>query len=263
MYVEQLGPGEPEVAVVGGIHGDEPCGVRAVERLVEEAPAVERSVLLVVANERAVEHGTRYVDTDLNRSFPGDPDADSYEGRVAAELTERLADCTTLALHSTRSYEGRFALVDTVDGLARRLCPRLSVDAVVETGAAEGRVFASLPDTVEVECGFQGSDAAAENALTLSREFLGATGVVPDWEREPAADLPVYALGDPIPKRRGGRYEVFARNFEEVGAGEPVAAVDGERVLADEPFYPVLLSAEGYEDVFGYRSRLVGRLGAE
>lgn len=39
MRVAQLGEGDPEIAVVGGIHGDEPCGVHAVERLIEERPA--------------------------------------------------------------------------------------------------------------------------------------------------------------------------------------------------------------------------------
>jgi len=33
MDVHDLGEGEPEVAVVGAIHGDEPCGARAVRRL--------------------------------------------------------------------------------------------------------------------------------------------------------------------------------------------------------------------------------------
>lgn len=34
--MRHLGDGEPEIAVVGGIHGDEPCGVNAVETLLDE-----------------------------------------------------------------------------------------------------------------------------------------------------------------------------------------------------------------------------------
>jgi hypothetical protein len=55
-------------------------------------------------------------------------------------------------------------------------------------------------------------------------------------------------------------YEVFAENFEEVLAGEQFAAADGEAVIADEDFHPVLLSAYGYEDVFGYTAEHVGTL---
>jgi succinylglutamate desuccinylase len=80
MRIEQFGEGDPEVAVVGGIHGDEPCGVRAIERLLENPPSVRRPVALVVANERALAAGTRRVDEDLNRAFPGDPDGVEVPG---------------------------------------------------------------------------------------------------------------------------------------------------------------------------------------
>lgn len=260
MYVEQLGDGDPEVAVVGGIHGDEPCGVHAVETLLEASPTVERPVAFVIANEAAIERGQRYVDTDLNRSFPGSPDG-SREERLAARLVEEIGDCTTLALHSTRSYGGMFALVDTIDDLARSVCPRLPIDAVIETdGSNEGRIFDGIPATIEVECGYQGSEQAADNAVVLTRAFLQAVGVLPAASRTEPRDVPVYELGDPIPKAMGEVYEVYADNFEEVGAGEAFAATDGEPLVADEPFHPVLLSPDGYEDVFGYTAERTGSL---
>ncbi len=90
MRVAQLGSGTPEIAVVAGIHGDEPCGVRAVERLLDERPTVNRPVKLVVANEAALERRVRFIDEDLNRTFPGDPDAKTHEGRLAAALVSEL-----------------------------------------------------------------------------------------------------------------------------------------------------------------------------
>jgi len=262
MRVETLGDGDPEVAVVGGIHGDEPCGVRAVERLIELDPAVDRPVALVVANEEAVELGERYVEADLNRSFPGVADGRTHESRLASALAAEIGDCRTLALHSTQSYEGLFALVDSLGETERRLCPRLSVDAVVETGAAEGRIFDGVPRTIEVECGYQGSEAAADNAVQVAREFLAATGAVPGWETASQGELPVFELGDPVPKDAAETYEVFVENFREVDAGETFAAADGDPLVAEESFHPVLMSPYGYEDVFGYTAKPVGTLAA-
>lgn len=263
MYVEQLGEGDPEVAVVGGIHGDEPSGVHAVERVLAEAPQVERPVAFVIANEEAIEQGRRYIDTDLNRSFPGSHDSDAHEERLAAALVDEIGDCTTLALHSTQSYEDMFALVDTVNELARRVCPQLPIDAVVEThGSREGRIFAGIPATIEVECGYQRSQQAKDNAVALTRAFLRAVDALPS-ETDPEAvarEVPVFELGDPIPKGMGEVYEVFAKNFEEVPAGEMFAATDDDPMVADEPFHPVLLSPEGYEDVFGYRATRIDTL---
>ncbi|MFC7077956.1 M14 family metallopeptidase [Haloarcula halophila] len=261
MRVEQLGEGEPEVAVVGGIHGDEPCGPAGIEAVLADPPDVSRPVKFVVANERALAAGTRYVDADLNRLFPGSPESDVHEERLAAELTAELEGCTVLALHSTQSYDDLFALVDDVTPLAREICPRLSVDAVVRTaGANEGRIFSAVPSTIEVECGYQGSSTAATNAAKVIREFLAATGVTDAASTTRTDPLPVFQLGEPIPKDAADSYEVFARNFEEVPEGEPIAAADGETVVADEPFHPVLLSPEGYEHVFGYTAEKIGVL---
>ncbi|WP_254768311.1 succinylglutamate desuccinylase/aspartoacylase domain-containing protein [Salinilacihabitans rarus] len=253
MRVAQLGSGTPEVAVVAGVHGDEPCGVRAVERLLEERPAVERPVKLVVANEAALERQVRFVDEDLNRAFPGDPDAKSHEKRLAHELTEELGDCLTFSMHSTQSHAEPFAIVNGVTETARELVPRLPVTAMVETGAfAEGRLFTEI-ETVEVECGLQGTDAAAENADRLTRAFLTAVGVLPG--DTVVRDLPVYRLTDRIRKDSADTYEVFVDNFERVEAGDTFAAADGEERVADDPFYPVLMSPYGYRDVFGYAAR--------
>ena len=287
MRIHELGEGTPEVAVVAAIHGDEPCGARAVERLVAEAPAVERPVKLVVANEEALEANARYLDEDLNRAFPGDPNAATHEGRLAHELVRELRGCTTLSLHSTQSYADPFALVDTVDAVAQSICPHLPVDIVVETAPfTEGRLI-EHPHTIEAECGLQGTEGAAQNAYWLARAFLAATGVVSapladsdggetdvdehdDTDvggqnlplgRRNGGEVTVYRLREQIPKRAAERYEVFVSNFEYVDAGERFATVDGEPLVAERPFYPVLLSSHGYENVFGYAGEKVGRLG--
>jgi len=261
MRLETLGEGEPEVAVVGGIHGDEPCGATAVEAVLAADPDVQRPVKLIVANEEALERGVRYVESDLNRAFPGSREADTHEGRLAHELLTEIRGCEILSLHSTRSYPAPFALVDEMDGHAGSICPYLSVEAAVETSQySEGRLI-SYPDVVELECGLQRSAAAAENAKSLVREFLVATGVLTgDAEPPRHHPLSVFRLDQRIPKGAAERYVVFVENFERVAEGETFAAADGEPLVADRPFYPILLSAYGYENVFGYAGDLVGRL---
>jgi len=264
MRVEQLGEGEAEVAVVGGIHGDEPCGVAAIESLLAERPPVERPVKLVVANEAALAAGERYLDDDLNRSFPGNPNAASHEQRLAARLSDVLAGCETVSLHSTQSYHDTFAIVNGMGAFERQVCPRLSVDAIVDAGAFDrGRLFVSLDRLVEVECGYQGSEAATENARRVARAFLGAVGALPGERRDRHTDLPVYRLVQQVPKRQARTYEVYASNFEHVPAGEAFAAADGEEIVAEEGFYPVLMSPYGYEDVFGYAAEWLGTVGNE
>lgn len=266
MRIHQLGEGQPEVAVVAGIHGDEPCGVAALERILADDPTVERPVKFVVANEEALEQGVRYLDEDLNRAFPGDPDGDTHESRLAHDLAREVEGCTVLALHSTRSYAEPIVVIDTVDEIARSIAPRLPADVLIETDEYTDGRLVEHAHTIEVECGLQGSDQAAENGYWLTRAFLAATNVLPapttdDRLAAPErTDVRVFRLVGPIAKPDGETYEVVAPNFEPVEVGEVFAYADGEALTAEESFYPVLLSADGYTDVFGYAATFVGTL---
>ena len=266
MQIHQLGEGQPELAVVAGIHGDEPCGVRAVERLLAEEPDVDRPVKLIIANEEALEAGERFLEADLNRVFPGDPEGDTHESRLARELAREVQDCTVLALHSTQSYAEPIAVIDTVDEIARSFAPLLPVDVLIETdNYTDGRLV-EYAHTIEMECGLQGTEEAAENAYWLTRAFLAAANAlsvpaVDDRLAQPErGEVEVFRLDGPIAKPPGGKYDVVVPNFERVEAGERFAIADGEALTADEPFYPVLLSAEGYDDIFGYAAEAVGTL---
>lgn len=267
MRVEVLGDGPPEVAVVGGIHGDEPCGVKAVEHLLGADLAPRRPVALVIANEEAIDQGVRYVERDLNRAFPplgtGEEFAfsNTHEGRLARELFDLLEDTITLALHSTRSHPHPFSVVVEPTREELDVCARLPVDVTVDsTAIPDGRLLESTR-TVEVEAGYQGSQAAVDNAIDVSRAFLSATGVL-DGPAVPG-EKDLFRVQRPIPKRSAGDYDVFARNFELVRKGEPFAAVEGELLYAERDFYPVLLSAYGYEDLFGYEAERTGTLTAD
>lgn len=259
MRVECLGGPEPELAVLGGIHGDEPCGVDAIERILADPPAFERAVKFIIVNEEAIAADERYLEEDLNRAFPGDPDGPTHESRLAAALTDELGDCLTFSMHSTQSYDGTFALIHEPDERVTPVLKGLSVDAVVDVGShSDGRLFDAVPTTIEVECGYQGSEQASENASRLLQEFLGTTGALPPVERPEREPVPLFRLDRQIPKERASSYSVYASNFEQVAAGEPFAAADDREVSADEPFYPVLMSPYGYEAVFGYTAQLLG-----
>lgn len=266
MRIYELGEGTPEVAVVGGIHGDEPCGPLAIERLLADEPAVERPVKFIIANEAALEAGVRYLDADLNRVFPGNAAAEAHERRLAHDIAREIQGCTTLALHSTQSTPRPMGVIRSVDEVARAIYPRLPVDVLIETDAHTKGRLVEYPHTIEVECGLQGTDAAAETGYDLVRAFLAATGALPTPEADGRLDIPdpesveVFRLQRPIPKPPGDSYEVFVENFEIVPEGTGFASVDGRTLYAESAFYPVLLSAGGYSEIFGYVGEKIGQV---
>lgn len=86
----------PTALIQAGIHGDEIAGVHALEELLEEGIRPERGRLLICPRmnppayrerKRAREGGL-----DLNRCFPGDPDAPEFERRLAHRFMQLVLD---------------------------------------------------------------------------------------------------------------------------------------------------------------------------
>lgn len=249
------GPDEPEVAVVGGVHGDETGGVEAVRRLRAADVDLWRGVAFVLANPAAVDANERYLDSDLNRVFPGDPEGDREE-RLAAELCDLVDGRTTLALHGTHSRPTPFALIHRSQPGEFDLAAELPVPYVVDHYGVNEETITLCGCTVEVEVGVVGTEAAAAAAEHQARAFLRRVDALPG---EPPATDPQYLhMAEPIPKPDGTTYEVHVENFEYVPEGTVYASVDGRDLVADDPFYPVLVSEHGYPDVFGYRARELG-----
>lgn len=260
MRVETLGQGEPRLAIVGAIHGDEPCGAQAIETLLDERPPLRRPVKCIIANEAALARGERYVDVDMNRGFPGSPTAEAHERRLAAQLLNEIQGCLTLSLHSTQSDDRPFAIVKELSPAATAICPYLSVEHVVETGDCIEDALVHHTPVIEIECGRQESKQATENAVQLVQEFLAVTGAWSQSSVEKSVTS-IYRLQNPIPKERPVSCAVHVENFEAVPVGTPFASLDDTAITAEETFYPVLLSADGYETQFGYTATLTGTLG--
>jgi succinylglutamate desuccinylase len=254
MRVERLGDGDPEVAAVGAVHGDEPCGARAIERFLAEGPTdrVRRPAVLVVANERALAAGERYVEADLNRVFPGDPEGDTHEERLAHRLLSEAGEAFTLGIHSTVSTTEPFGTLANLTPEKARVMQALPLTHAADfTGVVEGRSV-TLPRFVNVEAGNQGTDAAAEDAYACLLAYLREMDVLPgDPDPTPTT---LYRVSNIVRKESGRKYRIERENFQRVPAGEVYArSLDGEHVLrAQGDVWPVLMSAGGHETLLGY-----------
>ncbi|WP_243641337.1 succinylglutamate desuccinylase/aspartoacylase domain-containing protein [Natrarchaeobius halalkaliphilus] len=241
--------------VVAGVHGDELSGIRAVRRLREIDLDLQRGVAFVLANPAAIEAGERYLDSDLNRVFPGDPDGDREE-RIAARLCEFVEGRTSLSLHGTEADPTPFALIHSAQEREFELASELPVPHIVDHWGVNERTITTCGFTVEIELTSTDSEEATEAAQHQTRAFLQRVDALPG--EPPDADPDYFHMDKPIPKPDGDSYELHVENFEHVPEGTVYATVDGDDLTADESFWPIIMSAEGSEDIFGYQGRKIG-----
>lgn len=254
MKLLERGTGTPRVAVVGGIHGDEPAGRKIVERLADRLPdgTTDGTVQLLIANEPAAKRNERYVETDLNRAFPGDDTSDVYESALAARLVDLLTGAdAVLALHSSHSAPPPFAIYTHLSEAVRRTITALPVEYAVDSSELRGTTLDSvLPHSVSLEVGRQGSDAAIADGYDATLEFLRAHGVLTDAEPT-FTETKVVKGHEEVPKGSGEPH-VYYSNFVEIPKGEVFARDDTYTHRVDsEGVVPILASEYGYENIFG------------
>jgi succinylglutamate desuccinylase len=124
----------PTLLILGGIHGNEPAGVLAADRVLphiqERRADLRGEVVLLRGNTRALEREVRYIDVDLNRQWTEDNVLKSeltYRGR--SEFLE-LRELLTAIREAVSRARGDVYLVD------------------LHTTSAQGQPFATVGDTL-------------------------------------------------------------------------------------------------------------------
>jgi predicted deacylase len=250
MEVTQLGEGEAEYVIVGSVHGDEPCGKKAIKRFSESEYELNEPVKFIVANEEALEQNERFLDTDLNRSFPGDSESENHEERLAAEIMKEIEGKKVIDIHTTRSYPEPFATFTDLNQTTLQLLESSGVENAVLFPEESGTLHEQT-DGIVVETGYQGTQQAVENAYDLIVNFLASEGVIDaEFQR---SDPDIYQYYETVE----GDWEFVAENFRKVKKGEIFGKREQETREAEEDFYPVLMSTEGYEGKLGFKARKV------
>jgi succinylglutamate desuccinylase len=124
----------PLVLCVGGIHGNEPSGVKALQRVFETLdrtqPQMCGTLVGLSGNIRALEVGARFIDRDLNRAWK-------------PTRMERLDELPDTCAETLEQRELLAAVREAVQG---QTGPFYFLD--LHTSSAEGEPFACIGDTI-------------------------------------------------------------------------------------------------------------------
>jgi succinylglutamate desuccinylase len=229
----------PALVILGGIHGNEPCGVYAVEKLLAMLTGGELiltcgTLTLITANTEALKQNVRFVVANLNRLFKDNSSVvDCAEVRRAEELKPLLAKAAyVLDLHSTSQPSPPFIVCEEGD---RSFAERLGVDWIVTGWAAldpalEGDTctWASKhgAQAVTLECGQHNDPTAPEFAFAAAMRALSGLGMVSvPHAKEPSQSPNVIKLYHAhILTRPDFAYSRSYRGFAPIAEGECIGS---------------------------------------
>lgn len=258
----------PFVALIGGMHGNEPCGLIAVEELVAMAnekslPVQSGTLFLIHANPAASAEGKRHTEngTDLNRlfsyAFAENLPKEQWtpEHHRAAELRPLLLELdVALDLHSASAPTPPFGIVSSVfesRGLSRQLGlpylthgwegPGLPGELVLL-----GVLTARDKPSFAVECGQHEDPKATQRARETAARFLVATHTLPTEAGPPPAEHSalelrvVDAVKKPSPEFA---FQEELLGFQRIDAGAIVGGDANVEMRCKRPSYAIMPNA--------------------
>lgn len=178
----------PISLVLGGVHGNELCGIEAIKALATmRIDAGE--VMYGIANPRAVEQNVRFIESNLNRMFKPlnevtEDEKQTYEYLRAQELKPFMNKAEALLdIHASYTPNSQPFLICEPNSL--EIAGQLPINRLVsgfghvEKGGTDGYMADAGKLGLCAECGFKDDLKSHEQALKTLKAFLVARGHIP------------------------------------------------------------------------------------
>jgi len=176
----------PKSIILAGVHGNERCGVDALQTLLPTLKIDRGIVWFVYGNPRAIEKNIRYTEANLNRMFKpdnelSDADKKSYEYQRAQFLKQYLDKSDILLdLHASFTLGAKpFVLCEpNAIEIAKYLPFDLMVTGFdsVEPGGTDYYMNKVGKVGICAECGYLGNQESTERAKNSILSFLKTRG---------------------------------------------------------------------------------------
>ncbi len=187
IIIESNQPG-PTVVILGGVHGNETCGVEALNVL-QNITIARGTLILIYGNPQAIEQNVRYVEQNLNRMFCNDERLTSelkvsYEYKRSREILPYLhAADYSLDLHASFTPDSEPFIICESNALA--LVQYLPQDRVcygftrLEPGGTDGFMNELGKVGICIECGYLADPKSTRSAILSAQLFLQVLGMLP------------------------------------------------------------------------------------
>lgn len=249
---------KPHILINIGTHGDETIGFSVVKKL--RKIILKRGVLDInIANEKAVKLKKRYIDQDLNRSFPGKLSG-NHEERLARKILPKIQSADiVLDVHSTTSALRDAVIVTKLNKKTkeyiRAIAPRYLLYMSVTKNNA-------LMSAAKIGIAFEyGPDKDTKTILKTARSifrllsFLKMTEIEYKVSGNKTLFFDVYST---ISKPKGARLLKSVKNYKQIKTGQVYAKTkEGNNIEASKDFYPILFGEKNYKDIFGFAGKRI------
>lgn len=233
-----------QILIIAATHGDEPLGLKVIKNLKKQK--LNRYFNCLIANPAALKINTRFVETDLNRSYPGNPDSKLYEERLAAKnLALAKQYKYIIDIHSASQGMDDFIIIPRTKFNPKDFpIQLLDLNRIILWPDPKGPLSEVMLNSLELEFGIK--------SKKYNEVALKATNIVADFI------LRFNESNFKLAEKNQNFYLVYGRLYQKKFSGQIENLKDFESItIGDEKFYPLLTGQYLGEGIVCYKMKKI------
>ncbi|MBA4319471.1 MAG: hypothetical protein C0412_13805 [Flavobacterium sp.] len=256
--IKSKGDGKPTVAIVGCVHGEEKIGQKIIDRL-KNIKINQGTLTTIIANNKALGANKRFINQDLNRSFPGKRKG-NYEEKLAYALKKEinLYDYV-IDIHSTTTNTKFLVILTKVNRSIFQLInlfkPRYA--ALMKKSFIKSSLVYYAKAGISLEYGKDKSKIAEKNIINDILLILKGLNMIDMKTKIKKQQTEFYEIIGTIKKPKGFIANKKIINLKVIKKGDVVAINNKKNLKASRDFYPILFGPKAYKDIFGFMAKKI------
>lgn len=236
-------------------HGDERVGLKVVKE-VEKLNIDKNTLVIHVANEKAFQLRKRFIDQDLNRSFPGKKDG-NYEEKLAYKISPIIKSADiVIDIHSTKSELKDTVIVTKLDEATKKCIKSIRPKYVLVMNATKDKALISQAKIgFAFEYGKNNDLATLKKVVTDIKKLFYYIGLIDIKPSRSKKITQYFDVISEVARPRGFKLLKKTINYKLVHKGEAFATNGKNLLVAKESFYPILFGEKNYKNIFGFKGK--------
>lgn len=236
-----------EILIICATHGNERIGLEIIEKLKEKKLCPYFDYMM--ANPKALRKNIRFLDCDLNRSYPGNKKSKLYEKRRASEILEVARKYKyVIDVHEASSGINDFIIAPRKKVYKIFPIGLIDIRIVLLWPEPKGSLGSLLKNTVEFEFGMKGRKRkiVVKDAIRIVEKFIN--------------NIRLEKTGKSLENKK------FYYVYGSLSAKDPRSKInllkDFKKFIGREKFYPLLVGQYVDEGIACYKMKRIMCSGA-
>jgi len=236
-------------------HGDERVGLKVAKEI--EKLNIKKDILTIqIANQKAFKSRKRFIDQDLNRSFPGKK-IGNHEERLAFMFSPIIKSADiVIDIHSTTSDLKDTIIVTKLNNKTLQYIQTIQPKYALVMNATKNNALIS-----QAKIGIAFEYGKDNNPNTFKKTTLGIKRLFQSLNlidvKLPKTKIQTqyFNVVSEVNKPKGYKLLKKIKNYKLVRHGEIFAKNGKNHLVAKEDFYPILFGQKTYKVYFGFEGK--------